>query len=406
MIDRTITSDILRSLEAFPAVAILGPRQSGKSTLAKKIITQYKDALYLDLESPGDFAKLSNPLLFFKENRQRLICLDEIQRMPDIFTLLRSVIDEQGDNGQFLILGSASPDLLRQSSESLAGRIVYKELTPFQYKEVATFKAALRRYWIRGGFPRSFLAKTENSALEWIESFIQTFLERDIPQLGYRIPSSNIRRLWTMCAHLNGDVLNSSKLGESLGVSNVTVRKYLDLLADTYMLRLLPPYELNTKKRLIKSPKIYIRDIGIVNALLRIADFNQLMSHPKFGASWEGIAIENIISFFRKMDASFYRTRDGAEIDLILHNPQNVFAIECKASMAPKVGRGFWSAIDEIKPDKSYVAAPVKDNYKISDNVEVGNFDFIISDICKQIDKSRDELTAEKKAYIKHLVAL
>ena len=260
MIKRKISIEVRQSLEHFPAVAILGPRQSGKSTLAKSIMAEYENSLYLDLENPSDVAKLANPLLFFNANSECLICLDEIQRMPEIFPLLRSVIDESSRNSQFLLLGSASPDLLKQSSESLAGRISYKELTPFLFDEIRN-AYQLKRYWVRGGFPRSFLAANDEISFEWLDSFIKTFLERDIPQLGFNMPANNIRRLWIMCAHLNGEVLNASKISESLGVSSVTVKKYLDILSDTYMIRLLKPFESNTKKRIVKSPKIYIRDI-------------------------------------------------------------------------------------------------------------------------------------------------
>jgi uncharacterized protein len=402
MINRKIKCEIEESLRNIPVVAILGPRQSGKSTIAKDIISKCENSIYLDLEAPQDIEKLSNPLLFLMENQDKLICLDEIQRVPEIFPVLRGVIDANDKNGQFLLLGSASPDLLKQSSESLAGRISYKELTPFLYDEIKD-KYTLQKYWLRGGFPRSFLTSSNRSSSEWLNSFILTFLERDIPQLGFKIPTNNIRRLWTMCAHLNGEVLNSSKLSESLGVSNVTIRKYLDLLSDTYMLRLLKPYESNIKKRIIKSPKIYIRDIGITNALLQIADFNQLLSHPKFGASWEAIVIENISSSFKNFNVSFYRTQDGAEIDLILHDQNMIFAIECKSSMAPKVTRGFWSSINDIKPNKSYIAAPVKDNYKIAENTAVGNFDFIINDIQSYIIQKRSNVNSENKKYIETL---
>jgi len=402
MLNRNIQNEIEESLRNFPVVAILGPRQSGKSTIAKNIISKYKKSLYLDLENPGDIAKLSNPLLFFQENREQLICLDEIQRVPEIFPILRSIIDDNSRNSQFLLLGSASPDLLKQSSESLAGRISYKELTPFVYDELKD-KYKLQRYWLRGGFPRSFLSTNDQNSFEWLNNFILTFLERDIPQLGFKIPSNNIRRLWIMCAHLNGEVLNASKLGESLGVSNMTVKKYIDILSDTYMLRLLKPYEINIKKRTIKSPKIYIRDIGITNALLQITDFNQLLSHPKFGASWESIVIENISTALKEFECSFYRTQDRAEIDLILHNQNFIFAIECKSSMTPKVTRGFWSSIEDIKPDKSYIAAPVKDNYHLSESVEVGNFDFIIQDIKSIIKRSKQSLGEKHRKYIDQL---
>ena len=401
MIYRNITEEIKDNLKHFPAVAILGPRQCGKSTLAKFIISKIPDSIYLDLENPADLEKFSDPLFFMKSNSDKLICLDKIQRLPQIFTVLRSIIDENKRNSQFLLLGSASPELIKQSSESLAGRICYKELSPLNYNEIKK-TTSLKDYWLRGGFPRSILAESDKWSFEWLQSFILTFLERDIPQLGYRIPSNTIRRLWQMCAHLHGQTLNCSKLAESLGVSNVTVRKYIDILSSTYMIRLLQPYEINLKKRLIKSPKIYIRDTGILNSLLNIHDFNNLLGHPVFGGSWEGIVIENLTYSLKNLKSGFYRTQDGAEIDIILYDENMKFAIECKSSMSPKPTRGFWSSINDINPDKAYIASPVQEHYEIAKNVTVGTFEFIIDDIRSYI-KQKKEQASVSNDYIRNL---
>jgi len=300
-IKRFFTEKIRERLLNIPGVIILGPRQCGKSTLAKAIISKIENAVYLDLERPSDINKLIDPEAFLSLNADKLICLDEIQRVPELFPILRSVIDENRRNGQFIILGSASPDLIRQSSETLAGRVSYFELTPFLFKEISEHSSPnkLRKLWLRGGFPRSYLASDEKESFEWRLNFIRTFLERDIPQLGFRIPAKTLERFWKMCAHLHGQLLNSSKLGESLGVSHHTVRSYSDLLEQTFVLRVLRPYESNLKKRLIKSPKIYIRDTGLLHALLDIESHNELLGHPVYGASWEGFVIENILSFYQ-----------------------------------------------------------------------------------------------------------
>ena len=402
MILREITKEIEDSLNHFPAVALLGPRQCGKSTLAKSIISKIPNSLYLDLENPIDIGKLIDPVFFFKTNSDKLICLDEIQRLPQIFSTLRSIIDENNKNKQFLILGSASPDLLKQSSESLAGRIIYKNLTPLNYNEIKDI-SSLTNYWLRGGFPRSILAKSDFLSFDWLNSFIVTFLERDIPQFGIKIPINIVRRLWQMCAHLQGQTINYSKLSESLGVSNVTVRNYLEILSSTYMIRLLPPFEINLKKRLIKSPKVYIRDTGILNALLNINDFNSLLGHPAFGASWEVIVIEHIIETFRNYNYGFYRTQDGAEVDIVIDNGIMRFAIECKSSITPKPTRGFWNSIDDLKPDKAYIAAPIDEPYSIAENVSVGTFEYIIKDIQNYIISKNETQTVKNHEFINKL---
>ena len=370
---RFITADIERKLENLPGVVILGPRQCGKSTLAKAIISEIGGAVYLDLERPSDVSKLRDPEAFFSLNSDQLICLDEIQRVPELFPVLRSVIDENRRNGQFIILGSASPDLMKQSSETLAGRISYFELTPFVLKEVSEddHSKALRRLWLRGGFPRSYLAPDERESIEWRRDFIRTFLERDIPQLGFRTPAKTLERFWRICAHLHGQLLNSSKLGESMGVSHHTVRSYIDMLEQSFVLRVLRPYESNLKKRLIKSPKIYIRDSGILHALLGIENHNDLLGHPVYGPSWEGWVIENILSLLANWKASFYRTSSGSEIDLILEKGNKRVAVECKGSTSPNLNRGFWNAVSELKFKEVWVVAPVKEPYPIEQGVMV-----------------------------------
>jgi hypothetical protein len=281
-------------------------------------------------------------------------------------------VDERGKNGQFLILGSAGRDLINQSSESLAGRITYLDLTPFLLDEIEPSGLGdLRRIWLRGGFPRSYLASDEDVSFQWRQDFIRTFLERDIGMLGFRIPPTRLGRLWKMSAHIHGSLLNSSKLADSLGVSSHTIRSYLDLLEHTFMVRVLMPDAPNLKKRLVKSPKIYIRDSGILHALLDIRTHDDLLSHPVLGASFEGFALENILAAARSFEPSFYRTGAGAEIDLVLRRGRRVLAFELKSSTVPRVTKGFWSALEDISPDDAYVVAPVKETYPIKHGVKV-----------------------------------
>lgn len=370
---RIITPKIKQKLKNMPGVVILGPRQCGKSTLAKTIISEIGTAVYLDLERPSDVSKLRDPEAFFNLNGDKLVCLDEIQRIPELFPVLRSVMDENKRNGQYIILGSASPDLIKQSSETLAGRISYFELTPFLLNEVSEehHLNTLRRLWLRGGFPRSYLAVNEKESFEWRLDFIRTFLERDIPQLGFRTPAKTIERFWRICAHLHGQLLNSSKLGESMGVSHHTVKSYVDMLEQSFVLRVLRPYESNLKKRLIKSPKIYIRDSGILHALLGLDNQNDLLGHPVYGASWEGFVIETILSLLPHWKASFYRTSSGSEIDLILEKGNKRVAIECKGATSPSLNRGFWNAVSEIAFQEVWIIAPVKEAYPIEKGIMV-----------------------------------
>lgn len=371
-IDRHLADTIKRRLQNNPAVAILGPRQCGKTTLASQIVKSFKQSIYLDLENPGDLAKLDDPLAFFSLHNNDLVCLDEIQRAPELFTTLRGIIDTRGRNGQFLILGSAGRDLIRQSSESLAGRIAYLDLNPFLLFEVeAAHKGNIRQLWLRGGFPRSYLATNADISFEWRQDFIRTFLERDIGMLGFRMSPARLGRFWKMCAHIHGSLLNASKLADSLGVSSHTIRSYVDLLGHTFMVRLLLPDAPNLKKRLVKSPKLYIRDSGILHALLDIRTHDDLLSHPVLGVSFEGFAMENIIAFAKNYEPSFYRTSAGAEIDLILRRGRRTLAFELKSSTVPRVSKGFWNALEDISPDEAYVVAPVKESYPMKGEVMV-----------------------------------
>ena len=303
------------------------------------------------------------------------MCLDEIQRVPDLFPVLRSLCDESTDPAQFLVLGSASPHLLRQTSETLAGRIAYLELTPFRETEVGVpDRTAL---WLRGGFPRSFLAPTDELCRAWLESFIQTFLERDIPQMGIRVPASHLRQFWEMCAHLHGGLWNHAKIASALGVSGKTASHYLAILEEAYMVRRLQPYAPNVKKRLVKAPRVYLRDSGILHQLLRIPDIDALDGHPVRGMSWEGYVIEQVADAVPGAELFFYRTSAGAEIDLLVRQGQQLTAIEIKATAAPRLERGFWSAMQDLRPTRAWVASHVREAYPMGENVTAAPIDTI-----------------------------
>ena len=334
--------------------------------MARAILAQRKDAIYLDLQLPKDLNKISDPEAFFAFNRDKLVCLDEIQARPNLFSILRGVIDQRNRNGQFLILGSASRDLIRQSGETLAGRIAFLNITPFSAQEVREAgEASLDRHWLRGGYPKSFLSESDSQSLDWRQHYIRSFLERDIPQMGLNISSPLVERLWRMLAHLQGQTLNSSKLGGSLGKSSRTVKNYIDILEQAFVLRALRPCARNTKKRLVKAPKIYIRDTGLLHALLDIETGNDLFGHPVYGSSFESYIVENICQSLPKWRPSFYRSRSGAELDLVLERAGQTLAIEVKASTAPKPSRGFWQAAEDVRAGKKYVIAPVEEAYPI-----------------------------------------
>jgi predicted AAA+ superfamily ATPase len=376
MIKRFAETELVQLLEQFPAAAILGPRQIGKTTLAQQIAARTKPSpVYLDLENPIDLAKLDDPGQYFQTHTDRLIILDEIQRTPGLFQVLRGVIDRRRragqQAGQFLILGSASRDLLKQSSESLAGRIAYKELTGLTVSEITSNDQ--ETLWLRGGFPDSVLAHDERASMRWRMNFISTYLERDVPQLGPRIPAVTLRRLWTMLAHSQGEQVNVAKLAGGLDVSAHTAKRYIDLLEDLLLVRTLRPWAGNIKKRLVKAPKVYIRDSGIAHALLNLTTLDDVLGHPVVGASWEGFALENILSGMPDGATSwFYRTAAGAEIDLVVEQGlRQRIAIEIKRSLAPSVSKGFYLGCEDIKAKHRYIVYPGAEQYPISNGVIV-----------------------------------
>jgi uncharacterized protein len=373
LISRKLTKELKESLRHFSVVALTGPRQCGKSTLVRYLLDSEKEFLYLDLERQSDLQKLDEAEWFFQSQKDKLICLDEIQRKPEIFPLIRSLVDEWRKNSCFIILGSASRDLLRQSSESLAGRISYKRLTPFLWKEIKE-TGALEHYLVRGGFPGSFLAKTDTVSMEWKGNFISAFIERDLMQWTGSSPVS-VRRLWQMLAHLNGQTVNYSSLGNSLGISNTTVRNYIDILQSTFMVEIVPPHLANTGKRLIKAPKLYINDSGILAALLGLKDFIQLAGHPVFGTLWEGVVLTNLRGHFPEADIRFYRTSHGSEIDFLVLLEKSLIAIECKASKAPVLSKGTSSAIHDLKPEYTFIVSPVEKGYPVRKAMDVVSLD-------------------------------
>lgn len=377
MIKRNIYQTVIQALKRQAAVALIGPRQVGKTTLALDIAEE-RDAVYLDLESMVDREKLSNASLFLTHNEDKLVILDEIHRMPEIFQTLRGLIDQgrrKGlKTGRFLILGSASIDLLRQSGETLAGRIEYIDMEPLNVLEIGSKnKPDSTKLWVRGGFPDSYLADSDEDSYAYRRNFIRTYLERDVPQFGPRIPAETLERLWIMLAHSQGQCLNASKLAGSLSTSAPTVSNYIDLLTDLLLVRRLQPFHANTKKRLVKAPRVYVRDSGITHALLGLSDYNQLSGHPVFGASWEGFVIENLLSVAPpQAKASFYRTSAGAEIDLILELPgSKIWTVEIKSGLTPKLVKGFHNALEDIQPDRSFVVYSGNDRYPVTEETQV-----------------------------------
>lgn len=376
MIERKILSIVKQALDRQAAVALIGPRQVGKTTLAFAI-AETREALYLDLEDQQDRNKLTDPGLFLSAYEDKLVILDEIHRVPELFQSLRGLIDKGRRkgyrHGRFLILGSASMDLLRQSGESLAGRIAYVDMGPFDIREIGNSLPQMNTLWVRGGFPDSYLAANERASLAWRKDFIRTYLEREIPQFGPRIPAQTLERLWTMLAHNQGSLLNASNLATALSVSSQTVTRYIDLLVDLLLIRRLQPFHANTGKRLVKSPKTYVRDSGLVHSLLGIGDYNALAGHPIIGNSWEGFVIENLIAAAPSQTRfSFYRTSAGAEIDLLLEMPGGeLWAIEIKSGLAPRLEKGFHHARADLNPAQCFVVYSGQDQYPIADGIEV-----------------------------------
>lgn len=366
MIDRALVPLIVQALVKNPVVALVGPRQVGKTTLAKVIAFMDSRSMYLDLELPSDANKLRDAELYLNEQQDRLVIIDEVQRMPELFPLLRALVDRDRRPGRFLLLGSSSPDLMRGSSESLAGRIRYFELPPFRLEEVGS--EFFRPLWLRGGYPPSFLAENETESMDWRRSFITTYLERDIPQLGLRVPAGQLRRFWTMLAHLHGQLWNASRIAASMGLSAPTIQRYLDILEDTFIVLQLRPYLANVGKRITKSPKVYVRDSGMVHALLGIGSAEDLAAHPGMGASWEGFVVAQVLAAMPEgWQAYYYRTSAGAEIDLVLvDRRQRLTAVEIKYSSAPQPPKGFLIACVDLGCERRFIIYPGAERYPLS----------------------------------------
>ena len=380
-IQRYLEPGITKALLNFPITAITGPRQCGKSTLVKHLLNAYPENIYLDLERPSDLQKLEDAEWFLASQKDKLICIDEVQRRPELFPLIRSLVDEWNKPGCFLILGSASRDLLKQSSESLAGRITYKRLTPFLWDELKN-DCSVERYFSAGAFPRSLLSKDNEVSFDWRESFIMTFLERDLLQWTGFTPTT-MRRLWQMLAHVNGQTVNYSTLASSLGVTSATVKNYIDLLADTYMVEVVPPYISNLGKRLVKAPKVYISDSGITATLLGLRSFEELSGHPAFGSIWEQVVLSNLKGLYPQADFFYYRTTNGAEIDFVMKIHDSVFAIECKASYSPSLSKGNYLAIEDIASIHTFVVTPSRDSWSMKENIDVVS----LGELKNKIDK-------------------
>ena len=387
-IHRTMLAQLTYELQHSPAVALLGPRQVGKTTLALEA-AQTISSIYLDLESERDLGKLAQPELYLTGHQDKLVILDEVHRLPGLFPLLRGLIDQARRSGkrtgQYLLLGSASLDLLKQSGETLAGRIAYLELGTLNMLETGAKQADA--LWLRGGFPESLTAPSDARSLRWRQNFIRAYLERDIPQFGPRIPAQTLRRFWTMLAHHQSGLLNVAQLARNIGVDVKTARSYIDLLCDLLLVRRLMPWHANMGKRLVKSPKVYVRDSGLVHALLDIEALEALLGHPVVGASWEGFVIENLLSCApASVQSFFYRSSGGAEVDLLLAWPSGeLWAIEIKRSLSPKVERGFHAACDDLKPTRKLVVYPGREAFPLDHDVQAIPLETLCAELASQI---------------------
>ncbi|MFN0174065.1 MAG: ATP-binding protein [Saprospiraceae bacterium] len=381
MITRAITETILKNLSVFPAANILGPRQVGKTTLARHLQTRLdKPSIYLDLQDEQDLDKLASPGLFLREHAEKCVVIDEIQRLPTLYSQLRSLIDERRDPARFILLGSASPSIIKGVSESLAGRVFFSELMPFSLLE-AEGLASWQVHWVRGGFPNVLAMPDEDLVAEWFDGFTRTFVERDLRELGYNLTPSLFSRLLRMLAHLHGQLLNITSLANSLDSRSVIVNQYIDLLEGGFLVNRLLPWYTNAGKRLVKTPKIYLRDSGLLHHLLRIRNYDALLGNPAVGASWEGYVIEQIMRVtHRKWEYYFYRTQHGAESDLVLVSPSGeLYCIEIKFSSAPVLSKGFYQCISDLQPTYKYVIVPVGDAYPKDGGVRVINLqEFLI----------------------------
>jgi len=373
MISRRIKKDIKDSLHYFPVVAIIGPRQVGKTTLAKQLVSDLdKQTIYLDLELQSDLFKLNDAELFFSQHSEELIIIDEVQNKRELYPLLRALVDKTRKPGQFLLLGSASPELIRHSSETLAGRIAYHQLYPFDLVEIAG-TASQNELWIKGGFPMALLAPKNDLAFRWIENFISTYLNRDLLQLGLNASPTVIRNLWTMMAHLNGQLFNTASLANSLGVTAPTIKRYIDFLEEAFLLKRLHPFSWNISKRLVKSPKVYLTDNGILHHLLGITNFDNLSGNPIIGSSWESFVLNQIQAIKKdQTDLWFYRTHQGAEVDLVLTRGLNVVATaEIKYSNSPRLTKGNLQAFNDLNAPLNFIITPSSDDYLFKEKIRI-----------------------------------
>tara|TARA_R110002050_G_scaffold221441_1_gene357247 strand:+ start:12521 stop:13687 length:1167 start_codon:yes stop_codon:yes gene_type:complete len=382
MIHRFIENKVEKSLRHFPVVAVIGPRQVGKTTLAKSIAKLIdKETIYIDLENPRDFAKLHDPVLYFEANQDKCIILDEIQRNPELFPVLRSMIDLNRVAGRFILLGSASPTLIRDSSESLAGRIAYIELTPFNLTEItAKENPSTNKLWLQGGFPDAFLLDDSEVLTDWHYNYIKTYIERDLPNLGLKVTGSVLMKLLQMLSHIHGDLMNYSGLSKSLGLNINTIKKYINFFEEAFLIEQLKPFHANIKKRLVKAPKVYIRDSGILHYLQNISDSEDLFGNPLLGNSWEGFVIEQIRQLLPpKYQTYFYRTQDGSECDLVITKLQKpIMSIEIKYTSAPKITRGMTISFNDLASEHNFIITPNSDDFLLRKDVRVCNlYDFL-----------------------------
>jgi predicted AAA+ superfamily ATPase len=390
MISRIVKSELLELIQEFPVVCLVGPRQVGKTTLAKQLVSELnKDSIYLDLENPRDENKLVDPVLFFETNADKCIIVDEIQRMKSLFPILRAMVDQHRASGRFILLGSASPELIRDSSETLAGRIYFKELQPIHILELSEETNQIDLL-VRGGFPNALLANSAKSSFRWRESFIQTYVERDLPLMGLPVSPSESRKLLRMLSHLQGQILNYSTLSKSLGVSAPSVKTYLYFLQQAFLIDLLEPYSTNGSKRLVKSPKIYLRDSGLLHVLQGIYDYNDLLAHPLAGAIWEGFVIQQIKMMLPyNSQIQFYRTSHGAEIDLIISIPnKQAIGVEMKLSSAPSLSRGNYEVMNDLNLEMLYVVIPGNESYPLKENVQVMGLSVFINHLVRQFNQA------------------
>ena len=380
MIERLIKEELIELLSYFPVVGLIGSRQVGKTTLVKQLANKLnKKTIYIDLEKPEDLSKLIEPSLYLRTHTDKCVILDEIQRVPHLFPIMRALIDEQRIPARFIITGSASPDLIRDSSESLAGRIAYKELTPMNLFEVND-KIGFEEHWFRGGYPLALFAPSQKLSKAWLDNYIQTYVERDLPLLGLKVSPTTLRNLWSMLAHIHGNILNMNLLSKSLEISIPTLKRYLHFLSEAFLIKILQPYYYNIKKRLVKSPKIYIRDTGILHAILGIHTQNHLHGHPVIGHSWEGYIIEQIYAHCHPdFGFCYYRTHHGAECDLILTKANTpLAAIEIKYTSSPKVTKGLKNSISDLKTARNYIICITGEDYPLAANITVCNiFSFV-----------------------------